>query len=196
MSQRVKTMKVKIIGSNEYLQHNPRGVDPECIYSKDIKEITEKKTNKTNSDIERLYYLEYLSSSYIDEEKNTPYMPPTHLKGALYAAAKVRKFGVKLKNGILIDDDCNVPQFKFAGPTDVYERYKKGYYHRSIEKVGQAKVVRTRPKFSEWIAIFDIIYFENVISKTDLEVILSDAGMFGIGDSRPIFGRFSHKFIK
>jgi hypothetical protein len=57
--------------------------------------------------------------------------------------------------------------------------------------IQKARVVRSRPRFEKWQAIFTIQVLEDeLVSAQVLKEALDDAGMSGVGDYRPRFGRF------
>lgn len=58
-------------------------------------------------------------------------------------------------------------------------------------RIGQQKVIRTRPWFQSWSAELEVTYLEDIINKADLMTAIRDAGQFaGFGDWRPRYGRF------
>ena len=51
--------------------------------------------------------------------------------------------------------------------------------------------MRTRPKFDEWAAEFDVEYETGLLNASEVKEILGTAGdQVGIGDWRPKFGLF------
>jgi len=58
-------------------------------------------------------------------------------------------------------------------------------------KVGQARVMRTRPRFNSWAATFSVHWAEDQITIEQLRTAIDDAGrQVGLCDYRPKFGRF------
>lgn len=57
--------------------------------------------------------------------------------------------------------------------------------------IQRARIVRSRPRFEKWSASFHIQVLEDeLVSAQVLKEALDDAGMNGVGDYRPRFGRF------
>lgn len=57
--------------------------------------------------------------------------------------------------------------------------------------IQRARIVRSRPRFEKWSASFKIqVLEEDLVSAQVLKEALDDAGMNGVGDYRPRFGRF------
>ena len=57
--------------------------------------------------------------------------------------------------------------------------------------IQRARIVRSRPRFDKWSASFNVqVLEEELVSAQVLKEALEDAGMNGVGDYRPRFGRF------
>ena len=59
-------------------------------------------------------------------------------------------------------------------------------------RVGQAKLMRCRPKFNEWRTTCQLAFNPEQITLQEVQQMVANAGsLVGIGDFRPRFGRFS-----
>jgi hypothetical protein len=62
---------------------------------------------------------------------------------------------------------------------------------RCPAKVGQARIMRTRPKFGNWSANVTVSFHDSDIDRQTIEELMVIAGeIIGVGDWRPRFGRF------
>jgi len=58
-------------------------------------------------------------------------------------------------------------------------------------RVGQARIMRTRPVFNQWACQFTVYYDDEQVNEVDVIRAIEDAGTkSGVGDFRPRFGRF------
>ncbi|GAI19389.1 unnamed protein product, partial [marine sediment metagenome] len=57
--------------------------------------------------------------------------------------------------------------------------------------IQRARIMRARPRFDKWELDFTIDFDDEIIGKDKVNEILTYAGQrIGIGDYRPLFGRF------
>ena len=71
-----------------------------------------------------------------------------------------------------------------------------GYRKRALVRVGQARVMRTRPIFPHWQLEFKILWDDTELNAEQLRDIVEAAGKTGAGDWRPRFGRFRLESLK
>lgn len=182
-------LKVRITGKAPLLLHNGRLADPTDEVAREMKKITSKRT-KTDDDHLELSRLEFMGGLYTDEN-NEPCIPGEVLESCLKSGAKVAKNGKKIAAGALIPE-YTVP-LQYSGPRDVDSLWAdKRFVHRSGVKVGQARVIRTRPKFDQWACEFTIEYQPEVIDREEVVRAIEDAGnLKGLCDYRPRHGRFN-----
>ena len=194
-----KTYDVTIAGSKDdgqgsFIQHNGQLVDPLNPHTIDISRLAKLvKTQKTPAAHEALARAEFAGGIYHNGENVI--VPEEMLHAVIKTGARNNKKGKQVESGLQVLGDALL---EYDGPSAVDDLFKdKRFVSRKIVKVGQAKVVRTRPKFDDWSVSFSISVDNEQLSEQDLRVALEDAGDFkGIGDWRPQNGRFSLVSLK
>ena len=118
-------------------------------------------------------------------KKGEIYEPAEHIFSAMVKAGVKFKYEGKMtykqiiQRGIFIEPE-EIPMGKEYDEIDT----------RPVV-VQRSRVVRWRPKFNKWKLNFTIgIINEDEIAVPVLKEILDEAGLIGIGDYRPRFGRF------
>lgn len=193
------TYEIVIAGSKEkghgsFLQHNSQLVDPLNPHTIDIGRAAKLvKSQKTPEAHENLAKAEFAGGLYHDGEQ--VYVPEEMLHAVIKSGARVSKKGKQIEAGLQVLGDAPLI---YDGPKTVDALFAdKRFVSRKIVKVGQAKVVRTRPKFDDWSVLFHVSVDTEQVSKDDLRAALEDAGAFkGMGDWRPQNGRFDLVSIK
>lgn len=185
----MEELKVRITGKAPLLLHNGRLADPTDEVAREMKKITSKRS-KTDDDHLELSRLEFIGGMYTDEN-NEPCIPGEVLESCLKSGAKVAKNGKKIAAGAIVSE-YTVP-LQYSGPRDIDSLWAdKRFVHRSGVKVGQARVIRTRPKFDKWACEFTVEYQPEVIDREDIVRAIEDAGnLKGLCDYRPRHGRFN-----
>jgi len=118
-------------------------------------------------------------------------MPAANLEACLLNSAKQSKRGVLIKQALIIPENgtFNFPDENLA-PDKLY--FKKEYVDMRTVRVGQQKVVRTRPIFHDWKVTFTAYLDTDKLNPEELIEILENAGKYaGLGDYRPRYGRFT-----
>ena len=181
-----KTLKFKIAGVSPLLMHNGQLSDPSNDWSKAIKRISGKRA-KTDADFEEMSRLEWYGSLYTDG--GAPCIPGFVLEAAITSAARKSKRGKQAQAGIICPGNYPL-HYKGEAPLD--ELWGAANHRLKIPvRVGQARVIRTRPKFDEWSAEIEIMYDPQQLNEQDVREILAICGEgIGLGDWRPKFGRF------
>ena len=202
----LRKARIRLTGKGDLLVHNGQTADPRNHYAKQLKTVSGKR-KKTEADLDQLAKIEWFAGHYIqrviaeDGTASVETVLPAHvLESAIINGAKKSKRGPQAKAGIYVDQAA-VLDFKGKpqGPLDeeqmqsaLDELYEGGEHHLTAGvKVGQAKVMRTRPKLAEWSASTVIEFDETQVTLSDVTEIIEDAGrMVGVGDWRPKYGRF------
>jgi hypothetical protein len=181
-----QSLKFTITGVSPLLMHNGQLVDPLNYYSQKLKEVTKKRT-KTDADHDEMGRIEFYGGLYLSNGE--PCIPGEVLEAAVIRGAMKEKRGPQAKAAILIH---NNPALQYDGPRTPEELWKDERFRlRVAAKVGQAKVMRTRPKFDNWSADVDIKFLPSLLNAKEVKSFLVTAGeQIGIGDWRPRFGRF------
>jgi len=184
----MKTVTFTIKGTTPLLMHSERLANPFDDMTKELKAISSKH-KKTEDDLVEMARVEWFGGLYHDKDDGI-YLPGYNVFAALVGGGKLHKLGTAIKRAAIVSED-HVP-LVYEGPKDPEKLFKDSRFvdMRSV-KVGTAKITRCRPIFREWQAKFSVLYDENGIQRSDLDMCMKSAGaMVGVGDYRPRFGRF------
>jgi hypothetical protein len=184
---------IELTGTTPLLMHNDRLSDPDDDYVKQIKEITDKKTNQTQQDKALVSKLEWYGGIYLNGS-NEPIVPTANLVKCLRETATITKDGRRVTRGLspLMLSSLLV----YDGPKDLDKLYATAtHVDRRQVKVGRARVKRTRPIFPVWALAADFELLTDVLNRDRLISIIELAGVAtGLGDARVLgFGRFTAK---
>ena len=185
----IDQMRVCITGVGPLLMHSNRGVDPRHPLVKEVKAITGKRT-KTEEDLDAISRLEWELGLYHDE-KLGPYLPSFMILAALRDGAKKTRQGKLVVEAVWMDDQ--MVRLDYDGPRDVNGLYSDGrFYDLRPVRVQQSTVNRARPIFATWGAEFTLFFDSEALDGGDLINIIETTGRrVGLGDYRPIYGRFA-----
>lgn len=185
MSDGTITVRIEGLPGVSLLVKNGQTADPRNQHAKRMKEITSRR-KKTDEDLVELAEAEYLGSLYLRDGK--PSIPPKCLMACLRSGAKKTKNGKVVQEAVYIDDE---PFIEYSGTKKPDAMFGDDrFVHTDIVRVGQAKVVRTRPQFPDWALEFEITYDEELVNHRDIAIWLTTAGRLGLCDYRPRHGRF------
>ena len=111
------------------------------------------------------------------------------MEAALVKAASLERRGPKAKAGLVVRENLLL---EYDGPKDVEALWASGdFVLRTGVRVGPVRVMRTRPRFTDWQAEVVVDYLPHLLNGADIETFLRAAGeQIGIGDWRPRFGCF------
>ena len=186
----MKTATFNIRGVAPLLMHSARLSDPLEPLTKQLAEITaipsKKKTLAHHGEMARI---EWLGGVYSDTG-GRPMIPAENLEALIRGGAKKKRMGKDVEAGLRVDGDALV---KYTGPKTIDKLVDDpSFYFRASIKVGQARVMRTRPIFRQWSLKFSVLFDEDIISTADtVRTFLKLASSrVGLGDWRPRYGRF------
>lgn len=167
--------------------HNGQLADPLNPHSRSIAEVTSKR-KKTDADHVEVGRREFFGSLYL--MGGEPCIPGEVMEAALIRGAMKEKRGPAAKAGLLVENNSRL---EYDGPRDPQALWADERFRlRVAVKVGQAKVMRTRPRFDGWSADVIVKYLPSLLNEREVGGFLITAGeQLGIGDWRPRFGRFS-----
>jgi hypothetical protein len=184
-----KQIEVEIRGLTPCLMHSGQLANPLNEWVKAMKEITKKRV-KTDADLEELARLEWMGSLYINDD-GKPCWPGENIEALIRSGAKATKSGKDAQCGVIVDGNAPLifPDAKKT-PEKLWENPE--YRFISGVRVGQSRVMRTRPIFRTWSLKFAVAYNPSVVkSESDLLAWIDQAGStVGLSDFRPKFGRF------
>jgi len=199
----MRNITIKVTGRTELLMHNGRLVNPMDPATKELgAAYAGYKRAKTDEAFEELSRVEFNGAMYHLEGDPPigPYWPTDNFHACLkMAGAKVKKTGSRgsLKNTVaaaLLPGEEEVNPLAYAGsrrgvpaPRDLTGLWADEFY-RLVKpaRVGSAKVMRTRPRFTNWS--FDVSFQldTEILDMADLRAVLTVAGqVIGLGDWRP-----------
>lgn len=186
----MKTFTLEIAGTAPLLMHNAQLSDEFNPISVEMKKITSKKTKKTEDDRWELRRLEFFGGLYYDQVAG-PYVPAVNIEASLAKAAGLTRNGQDVKRGLRITSDVNPLGYK--GPRTPDDLWKDPQFiHNASVKVGQARIIRTRPIFRDWVLEVDGVIDPSVIDLESVRLFADKAGqLIGLGDWRPRFGTFT-----
>ena len=182
-----KTLKTRLVSVAPFIMHNGQTADPLNKFAKAMKEISGKR-KKTEADFIELARIEYFAGLYMGE--NGPIIPSVMLEAVITGGAKKAKNGKLAEAGVIVDRHVDL---EYDGPRTPEELVANDRFRLTCPvRIGQQKVIRTRPIFPQWAAEVEIKYLDDIINERDLLTALRAAGTYvGVGDWRPRNGRFA-----
>lgn len=187
-------IRIDLEGTSPMLQHNIQLADPLNPIARQMKLISKKRT-KTDDDFEELARLEFLGGLYINADLG-PYVKGVAIEKSFVEGGRISKQGKSIERGLFITD-VEVPLL-YKGPRTAEELWEDVNF-RDVQavRVGQSRVMRTRPIFRNWSLSADAELLTDVLNLDTFESLATDAGlMVGLGDNRPRNGRFSVQVTK
>lgn len=183
----MRTTEITITGITPLIVHNGQLADPLNEHTQALARLTSKR-KKTLDDHREIGRVEWMGGLYLDED-GAPCLPGEVIEAALVSGAKKFKLGKDAKSGLMVTG--NVP-LNYKGPKDVDGMWKSGkFLKRAGVRVGQARVIRSRPIFSDWSATFEVQWDPEIIKdERTVTEIVEAAGQCGLCEWRPKFGRF------
>jgi hypothetical protein len=185
-------MKVKLKGVCPILFHNGQLANPFYKWTRELSKLTGKR-QKTLDDHEKISDVEFMGSLCMENDKFV--IPGEYIEAMLLAAAKKDKKGPIAKAAIFCPESFTLK--KFDGPETVEGRLKKEECRDMRLVVIQGKrILRTRPKFTNWEAVGYVTYEESQLNEDLMVKFFEVAGQgIGVGDYRPKYGRFEVEFL-
>ncbi len=176
-----------IAGVGDLLTHNGGLADPANPIATEMRKLSSKR-KKVTADHEAMANLEFRGGLYI--RNGEIIIPPRLLESALVEGARASKEGQIALAGVFVEQDI---EFNFAGPRSVADRLKDPECRLTVGvKVQRARIMRTRPLFSDWSITFRVSALASSVTEDMLERWITSAGLAkGLGDWRPRYGRFA-----
>ena len=189
----MKSFVLTMMGTAPMLVHNAQLSDPLNKWAKEMKKVSSKRT-KTEDDHLEMSRLEFYGGMYYDADLG-PVIPAMNIEATLVNGAKKIKLGKAVTQGLRITDQ--VTPIIYKGPRDMAGLWGDGeseFVNRASVKVGMARVMRTRPMFTNWALEVSGVYDESIFDEDVINEICTYSGtLIGIGDWRPRFGTFTHE---
>ena len=186
-----KTLKYRLTSDAPLLMHNGQTADPLNKWAKLIKVITSKR-KKTDADHEEIARLEFYAGLYLDADG--PILPNNMIDALIINAAKKFNEGPMAKSGCLCLEHAKL---EYEGPRTADELWAdENFRFSAIVRVGTSRLPRMRPIFQEWSTIITLQIENSLINITRMDEWLDAAGkQVGLGDWRPVYGRFTAKRV-
>lgn len=182
-----QTLTYRLKSSAPLLLHNGQTADPTNRYSKAMKAISSKRA-KTDADYEEMARIEFQAGLYMGVDG--PVLPNTVIDATVLNGAKKLKDGPKAKAGCFCLDHAKL---EYDGPRTAEELWADERFHFAAKvRVGQASVMRMRPRFEEWACTLTLNVDDEIVNPSQVDRWLKAAGaQVGLCDWRPQFGRFT-----
>jgi len=192
-SETSKYYDVKIKGLTPLMMHNGQLANPMNKYAKAMKEF---KGKKSEEDYGEMAEIEFNGGLYW-AEKIGPYVSGESIDAMIKEGARKKKLGKVFESCVMAFSDDLDPRFPllYEGPRDregLYadERFVDSRMVRVPPRTG-ARVLRTRPVFSDWSLKFSLQVFPCELNDSDISQALESAAMYGgLLEYRPKYGRF------
>ena len=170
------------------LMHNGSMADPLNYWKKEKKKVTEKRS-KTDADDLEIDRLSWCGSLYLLDGK--PCLPARVIQAALVAGARTLRLGKTLNAAVVVLEDVVLHFDNEEIWVDLRVAWESGKFSfRSMVRIGQSRVASVRPYFENWSAEFALEFDDSLLDEAQIREIVSLAGRGGVGDYRPVFGRF------
>lgn len=186
----MQELTLKLTGRSSMLLHSDRGANP--IHPDTIAhKVLTSKRKKTDEDHLAIARSEYMLGFY---SSTGVVIPTTNVKSSIVEGAKLNKLGSAFNRCLMILDDA--VEIKHSGPKTQDAMWKDPACVdvRSV-KVGQARLMRYRPRLNDWSLVVSILFDEKMVERQQIVNAAENAGQYiGLGDYRPAkggtFGRF------
>lgn len=189
-------------GGSPLIMHNERLNDPLDPITRELAKVTGK-TKKTEVDHAEMGRIEFYGALYTDPAipsvaelksyEGAVVLPSWNIFRSLQEGAKQIKLGRAVLRGVVPLTEY-VP-LEYAGPESPVDLWNAGTF--SLRKgvgIGTKKVMRTRPIFTDWQASLDIEVDPEMLDGDKLAECWRRAGLYaGLGDMRPVYGRYAAK---
>jgi hypothetical protein len=185
-------MLLTLTGTAPLIMHNAQTADPLNPYARAIKELTAKRTNKTDADELEISRLKFVAGLYYDDQDG-PYLPAANVFRCLIEAGSMTRDGKKVERGVVFLADRS--RLEYDGPRDLNGMWGDGttrFVDRRLAAVNRVRIPVTRPIFPEWSASFEVLVDEEVLNPGAFRALAEKAGRaVGVGDYRRFYGRFA-----
>lgn len=178
-------IKYRLTGVFPLLMHNGQLADPMNKWAKELSKYAKGKSK----DLIEARRIEFLGSLYLDDKKR-PCLTADMVYSCIIEGAKARKMGKAAKAAVV--EAAPTFALEYDGPKDPIKLFEHGEFgdYRGV-RVGNARVMRSRPIFRGWSAEIAVLLNDGLMSLDELDLAVERAGLAcGLGDYRPRFGRF------
>lgn len=186
---KAKWVTLRLTGLTPLLLHNGEGADQLNPFQREIKSLTDRmkaKTISTEDAEEQKSWLQFQAALYWDKDGIGLYMPGLNVfRSVMEGGSALGRLGTKVDAAVVdMDDQCPIDPYtsRYDDPRAMFDA---GLLHRVPVKVGQSKVVSTRPRFSPWTIDMNFAVQTDVMPVEQFVECAETAGRVkGIGDGR------------
>jgi len=171
------TIQVRIKGTRPLLMHRnplPEEGDP----------VIKKKTGMTQE--QQKYMVDFEKSKYMTED-GTLYQPASAIHKCLVESAlnfQIPGKGKKTYKALVVGSLLVEPEI-------IVHEIQEAVPDRQWVRIQSARIVRTRARLNEWALSFQLLVADDQFPEEALKEILEYGAVTkGLGDYRPVFGRF------
>lgn len=176
------------VGGTPLLCHNERLADPLDPVTMEIAKLSgqRKKTEAIHLEIARL---EFAGGLYHDEELG-PCLPTWNVVRCIQDGGKRFKLGADIVRALI--PVTELTPIEYDGPREIGAMWEDGRFaSRKGVGISGRRVIRTRPVFTDWKVVAELELDLDVLTAEKVDQCVLGAGKYsGIGDNRPVFGRF------
>ncbi len=187
----MESIKLTFTGASPLIMHSERLANKRDTLARQISKLAAVR-KKTDEHYDQIARLEWEGGMYFDA-KLGPVIPTDNLRATIIGGAKKSKLGSATGSCLLAADDVVALQYK--GPRTHDELWAAGFKDERTVVVGQARVMRCRPKFETWSLSFEMLFDPEVIQREQLMTAAEVAGrLVGLCEMRPELGRGFGRF--
>jgi hypothetical protein len=201
----MKMIEIRCEGDSPIMMNNGQTANELNPYNQELKELTKEKKRKGADSLavlRQITEVEFESGLYWDEKVGI-HVEAMAIKTCIQEGAKLTRGGKTVERSVQVSP-VHVPlQFRQKiAPVEDWDTHIQAmkidpfFRDQRMVKVGQARVLRTRPIFHDWSLEFRLLFNTDGIDGKDLLKYARDAGVFmGLLDGRGKLGmgRFSVK---
>ena len=188
-------LSVTLTGTHPMLMHNGRLANPLDDWTRQLKALTSKR-KKTDEDIFQIAQVEARAGCW-ETVDGMLGVPSAAVWRCFYDAAKQFKLGTTVKKSLYFDDVVEPLTIDGAKVfCDDYVRDFDNVDYRTV-KVQTSTTMRARPKIpTGWQTSHTFELFDDVMDVRELQTVMDSAGrLYGLGDWRPTYGRFTVEVV-
>ena len=117
-------------------------------------------------------------------------MPVWNVVRCVQNAGKRHKLGASVLRGVI--PATQTTPVIYEGPRDIESMWEAGTFAlRKSVGIGSSRTMRTRPVFTDWRIEAEIEVDLTVLDPEKINQLVEEAGRYeGLGDNRPVYGRF------
>ena len=154
-----KLLQLTIIGTAPLIMHNGQTADPLNKFAKLMKPVSGKQ-KKTDADYEELARIEFIAGLYMNEDG--PVIPARLIEAVVVEGARKSKTGKQVQAGVIVEKHAPLI---YDGPRTPKELFEDERFRLVTPvRVGQVRVMRTRPIFERWSAVIELSYLEDIVT--------------------------------